>query len=587
MTTSAIKSILTAPANLGDTGRSENGQSNYKWLRVCCWSVALALGAAQAWATRFTMNPDGVSYLDIGDAYWRADWHNAINAYWSPLYSWVLGFFLKVFKPSAHWEYPLVHLVNFLMYTVALVCFDLFLSTFIEQTTKRDRDLIAPSEMGLPKWVWLVVGYSLFVSSSLLLITNSFLSADMTVAAIVYLASALILNIRKGVASRGTFVWLGLIIGLGYLTKTVMFLMSVPFLAVAAAAQKHSGRSIKPVALSALAFFVVACPFVLLLSLARGRPTFGDSGKINYEINVNEVDFFIPEVQTAQHPIRKIAGLREAYEYAYPISGTYPPWYDPSYWHEGIEPHFDARNEMRSFGRSILQCCWISLSAFSQLNITATLLFLYFTAPGISGRFKSARSNWLLWLPALSGISLYSIVVIEARYVGALFCLLWLVGFSGVRMPISAASRRLAAVAALGLALTTCLVIGRQISQALNGFDLAGRHVGTPTYWKVAGALNARGIKPGEKLAVIAEWPNASQGPAYVARLARVEIIGEMRRPDDFWAADASTRSRLIASFAGSGAKAILICKRPQIESGWERLADSDYYLYRLGIGMQ
>lgn len=557
--------------------------TRYRLVRICCWCLALALGAADAWATRFEANPDGVSYLDIGDAYWRGDWHNAINAYWSPLYSWILGFFLKVFRPSPYWEYPLVHLVNFLMYAVALACFDLFLNTFMEEQTRREKDVAAQSDTGLSGWVWLVVGFSLFTSTSLLLITNRFLSADMTVAAIVYLASALILRIRKGGAGRYTFVSLGLILGLGYLSKTVMFLMSAPFLAVAAAAQKQAGRSMKPVAQSVLGFLVVGCPFVFLLSMAKGRPTFGDSGKINYEISVNNVDFFVPEVQTVRHPIRKINTLPEAYEYGYPITGTYPLWYDPSYWHEGIEPHFDARNELRTFARSILRCCWISLSPFSELNITATLLFLYLTAPGIVGRFNNARANWVLWFPALSGIALYSIVVIETRYVGALFCLLWLVAFSGVRLPASEASRRLASVGALGLALTTSLVVGRQISQALNGFDLAGKKVGTP-YWRLADALNANGIRPGEKLAVIAEWPYTSQGPAYVARLARLQIVGEMRRPDKFWAADAATRSQLAASFAGTGANAILICKPPPtlIEKNWLRLTDSDYYLFRI-----
>ena len=82
--------------------------------------MALAIGAAQAWATRFATNPDGISYLDIGDAYWRGDWHHPINAYWSPLYSWILGFFFKVLRPSAYWEYPVVHLVNFLIYVAAL-----------------------------------------------------------------------------------------------------------------------------------------------------------------------------------------------------------------------------------------------------------------------------------------------------------------------------------------------------------------------------------------------------------------------------------------------------------------------------------
>ena len=84
-------------------------------LRIFFWSLALVLGASQAWATRFTMNPDGISYLDMGDAYWRGDWHMAINAYFSPLYSWILGFFMKVLRPSPYWEYPLAHLVNFLI----------------------------------------------------------------------------------------------------------------------------------------------------------------------------------------------------------------------------------------------------------------------------------------------------------------------------------------------------------------------------------------------------------------------------------------------------------------------------------------
>ena len=45
----------------------------YKRLRIFFWCAAIVLGATDAWATRFTMNPDGVSYLDLGDAWWRGD----------------------------------------------------------------------------------------------------------------------------------------------------------------------------------------------------------------------------------------------------------------------------------------------------------------------------------------------------------------------------------------------------------------------------------------------------------------------------------------------------------------------------------
>ena len=70
------------------------------------------------------MNADGINYLDIGDAYMRCDFEVAINSVWSPLYSWILGAVMAVVQPSMRWEFPVVHLVNFGIYIVALVCFE-------------------------------------------------------------------------------------------------------------------------------------------------------------------------------------------------------------------------------------------------------------------------------------------------------------------------------------------------------------------------------------------------------------------------------------------------------------------------------
>jgi hypothetical protein len=38
-------------------------------LRALLWSVAIALGMLQAWSRRHTINFDGTSYLDMGDAW--------------------------------------------------------------------------------------------------------------------------------------------------------------------------------------------------------------------------------------------------------------------------------------------------------------------------------------------------------------------------------------------------------------------------------------------------------------------------------------------------------------------------------------
>jgi len=115
----------------------------HRRLRIAFWCGAIALGALDAWAMRNHMDSDGISYLDMGDAYWRGDWHMAVNAYWSPLYSWLLGLAMKVLKPSAYWEYAVVHLVIFVIYVAALASFEFLMRAFIDYRRR--------SGSGLPK----------------------------------------------------------------------------------------------------------------------------------------------------------------------------------------------------------------------------------------------------------------------------------------------------------------------------------------------------------------------------------------------------------------------------------------------------
>src|SRR3954447_12337274 len=93
---------------------------------TAAWLVAaVVLGALQAVAFRGSMNPDGIAYLDMGDAYVRGDWATAIRSHWSPLYAWLLGVWLRLVRPDAAAEFPLVHLVNLLIFVVAAAAFTL------------------------------------------------------------------------------------------------------------------------------------------------------------------------------------------------------------------------------------------------------------------------------------------------------------------------------------------------------------------------------------------------------------------------------------------------------------------------------
>jgi 4-amino-4-deoxy-L-arabinose transferase-like glycosyltransferase len=545
--------------------------TNYKLLRISCWVVALALGTAQAWATRFTMNPDGISYLDIGDAYWRGDWHNAINAYWSPLYSWILGFFLKVLKPSAYWEYPLAHLVNFLIYVLALACFEFFLVTLIREC-RRPLAGSGGGEIGLSEVSWWLLGYSVFLSTSLLMISLRPVTPDMGVAALVYLATALALKISNRPA-RGTYVALGLVLGLAYLSKGVMLPLAFVFLAAVLLTTGFSRSSLRNIGVATLVFLCVASPFGLALSYSQGRITFGDVGPIAYEIYLDRIDVFAPNNPGLLHPVRNILDQPHTIEFSEPIAGTYPLWYEPSYWHAGLKPHWNLRGELPAIGLALLLYVWIPVTY--QLNLTAPFLMLLLVATRPWACCKRAACFWQLTLPAVLALLLYAMVYAESRYLAPFYTLLWLAAFSGLRFPDSLGMKRLMTIAAIAVFVSQFAV-----------YRLMKQDSPDSVYWNAAQGLKSMGLKPGDKLAVFAREP-FSDGGAFVARLDRAKIVIESRDTEGDWVNDAVATARLTDLLKKNSVRAALWYGNPPIIStiSWKRLGQTRYYTYFLSVG--
>src|ERR1700704_821838 len=241
-------------------------------LRTLFLFTAALMGLIQAWVGRFSMNPDGVSYLDIGDQLRQGNWHAFLNGYWSPLYGSLLGLAMAIAKPSPFWEFPVVHLVNFLTHLTALFGFDFFLREFIK-SQQRDQGAAVPDT------VWLAIGYLLFISASLLMITLDVVSPDMLVATAMYVAAALLLRIRAHPERRANFILLGVVLGFGYLSKTVMFPLALVVLSVTFIMVRAWRRANRKSLFAAIVFLAIASPLMLGLSLSKRRPTFGDSGK--------------------------------------------------------------------------------------------------------------------------------------------------------------------------------------------------------------------------------------------------------------------------------------------------------------------
>src|SRR5215217_1690955 len=373
-----------------------------------------------------SMNEDGISYLDLGDAYLAGHW-KPINSVWSPVYPLILGTVLRLFRPSMQWEFTVVHLVTFCIYLVALVCFE-----FFWRETKRAVEAEVEARGGeiiLPGWAWWVSGYALFVWSSVVLIRLRTVTPDMLVAAIVYLAAALLVRIGSSHPRPATHLRFGSLLGLGYLTKAVMLPIGFVFLGAAAVLEWKQGRNLRHWLSGALIFAVIAGPLVLALSLDKRRLTFGEVGRLTYLRYVNGMPY--PHWPAAAprgwrqplHPARRIYDDPPVYEFRVPVLGTYPLSYDPSYWYDGVSGRFNPDGQARRLAASIR--FYFDLFARGQGAMLGVVVLLL--AMSIRTR---RRGSWLGWPLALVGMGtaalvLYLPVYVEGRYLAPFIVLLW------------------------------------------------------------------------------------------------------------------------------------------------------------------
>jgi hypothetical protein len=563
-----------------------------RWLRIFFWLIALVLGGLHVWAAAKSnsMNPDGIAYLDIGDAYLRRDWYTAINSYWSPLYSWSLGLVMHLLRPSIRWEFPTIHIINFFIYVLALICFEFFWLRLMRWHQARSS---GDERATFPEWTWLALGYSLFIYSALNLIKIWSVTPDMLVAAIVFLAAGLIMRIRVGAATWRTFALLGAVLGVGYLAKTAMFPLAFIFLAASVCSVGDIRRATMLVPVALAFFLLIAGPYIAVLSIAKGGLTFGDTGKLMYAWHVNGVPH--PHWQgevlgagTPKHPSRKIFESPPIYEFGRAYGGTYPVSYDPSYWYEGVMPHFELRGQIRVLLSSMEY--YFDLFFRQQGGLIVCVLILYFLRKRVPTNLHKILQASGLAILALVAFGVFALVHVQSRYIGAFVVLLWADLLGAVRLPAVQESRRL--LSYVGAIMLSSLLVNI-IAFNLEGFrDLTGlgkvnqltssQKARRPSWpGEVAEELYRLGIQSGDKVAVIGYAFDSSW-----ARLARVQIGAEMFdwEADPFWLGGPSVQFEVFRAFAGTGARAIVAERVPSYvtATGWHRVGNSNYYIYVL-----
>jgi hypothetical protein len=495
---------------------------------------------------------------------------------------------VRLFHVSPEHEIYALQGVNVVLYAGMLTAFGFLLRQIIQGNRHHygssDRQAIAQlSACGI-----IALGYTLVAWAASYWLSLWLVSPDVLVTAFFFLAAAIVLRIRTRLANWRRFVALGFVLGMGYLAKAIMFPLAFIFLTVAALVSGSLRRNVQFIMVGVMTFAVIAAPLAIAISIKAGRPTFGESGRDTYLWEVNGVSLKYwrgddPKTGTPKHPVRLLSARPRVYEFATPIAGTYPLWYDPAYWYAGATPRFDLKQQISKVEESIEVYLNEFGNSFQPLLLGGLLLL------SLSGGFstgaatlRSFMREWPLWMPSLVGLGLYTAVNVQIRYVAPFLVVLWLAVIAAVRIGgrlrpngCNVATAVLVAVALIPTVTHTVHdVMHKQIHPE---FDSA-------VQWRSVEAMRSLGIGPGDAIGVIGDGFSAVRW----AHLAGVRIIAEL--PDrrgqeqflyvntcaEFWEASPEERKHILALFGEAGAKAVFAGDAPpwSVAAGWHPLGD-------------
>lgn len=541
---------------------------------ICCWLLdGIALGRS--------VNGDTISYLDIAAECVKGHWQALINGYWSPGYPTLLCIWWHVVGHSLYWESILVSLLDCLVLIGTLCGFEYFLNGLFQQLTANKES--NSERVALPIPVLRAICYALFFWITIFVHAPSDHRPDTLVMTTVLLSGGIILRIANGNNGWRQCAMLGVVLGTGYLSKAVMFPLAFVFLAAAFVALGPSRRALFRAICGLLFFVLVSAPFALLLSRSKGRFTFGETGRINYAEHVNMVrglshwEGNTVGVGTPKHRDRQIFKVPPVYEFDDPVGGSYPPFYDQSYWYDGIRPHFQLGGQLEMLHRNAdiyFDYFFVTLGC-----LTAGFLTLLFCSGDLRSFVGRLIRDVALWGPGFAGLGLYALVHIEGRFLGGFLILLWAGLLVSLRIP-SLPSWQVF-VRSVTVALVLMLVAQAAWTLTHDAFVLP-RFTDFPD-WEVAKSLRADGLAPGDK---VAEFDPGLVTIHYWAHLAQLRIVAEI--PSDgvpnFWQSSPEVQSQVLDAIARTGAKAVVAKDVPKMfqMQGWEQVPHSSYYIFLL-----
>lgn len=537
--------------------------------RIPFWCLICLLAAGiHSWSHAHAMNPDGLVYLDMATEALRDGPSNLINGLWSPAFPALMALVLSVISPGPAMEFPVAHGVNFLAYCLALFCFVYLIKPW------RLADGGGKAASG-PSYET-PFGFGVFLWFTIQFIGLKYVTPDLLMAGAVFLAAGICCRIHEGETGVSRFVQLGVVLGVGYYIKAPMLPMGALLLASLLAWPPNPGFRRRRLLLAVGVFLAVSMPLIVLMSVHLGRPSLGESGRLNYAWHVNGLKQMAwtgggdGSLGSPNHPPRTILEKPLVLEFATPVKGTYPLWYDPSYWYAGAKIRFSPAEQVRALVRSASEFWWASqLQAPLIAGILVILLMSRRRAAAGPARLGLVLTGW-----AFTACLIFAMVHVEFRYIAAFFVPAWLAVYRWGGKGLEDNAR---AAVMLSVALVMTIQVAADLpglaSQALS----RSRNAIVPSYISVAEGLRSAGVKQGDRLATVDLALDA-----FYARYNGSRIVAHVFPPNDGEGMTPEDWARVRKSLHDIGVTALVAKKRPTgaMSGEWSDLpaAGFDHY---------
>ncbi len=568
--------------------------SLYKLALFYALSMILC-GFGYAKYDNYKLDGDAVAFMDIADRIHTHQWAEVVNGYWNPAYAGALAVGQAVAHPSRFNELQTYFYVNFVIFVLCTGA----MWFFVESLT-RVRELFQSEMETMPAFsrpALLLVGLGLLFSAFQRELPIGAVRSDGLLLLFLLLASGFLLRLQ----SSGRFIYyllLGVSLGFAYLTKSFAFLPSGILLAALfiyglTRSAPRRRRIVPGVLVAATLFIALAAPYIAGISRQRGRFTTGESARLNYCFFVDSTgrwhEWHSGDLGQAKadfkHHEQLLIGSPPVYSYVQHPLGTYPLWFDPSYWTDTLKPVVYWPGHIRRLERTSMLLVRYVAGHLEAFVLLGALLLL-----GCALRPRTAPKYTLLpvlfWGLLMLGI--YFPIDLQDRYLTGAFFFVVLPLLAMIRRPQESALGQIATGMALvfaGLILATAIgdLGERRRVESVTGYP---RGAYSKQIYPASIGLNDLGIGPGSTVACMGD--DACYVDHYWARLAGTPIRAEVEVPDGsdpgaFWKKVAD-KPAVYNALRTQGVKALIGIFAPstQAPEGWRQLESSNFYAYLL-----